>query len=238
MHREKDISIVVPAFNEEKNLEDTIDMIEGLFADWKDYEILIVDDGSKDQTLDIAHKRAASSDKIRVIIHHKNLGRGTALNRGFNEARFEYLISINAKKDTCTRELSKIIEKLGCADLVLSYQLNSNERPVFRYFLSVLYLKFVNTLFGLNLKYYNGSSIIPKKLFESTSIKTTGYAYETELLVSLLKKQHTYCEVGVVDIFEKGRRSRAFRFKNIVSVFFVLVRLFFKMTILKKNTNA
>ena len=46
MHREKDISIVVPAFNEEKNLEDTIDMIEGLFADWKDYEILIVDDGS------------------------------------------------------------------------------------------------------------------------------------------------------------------------------------------------
>ncbi len=92
-----DLSIVIPMFNEAENVETTLGRVEKALASFKgSYEIVAVDDGSLDNTLEILKGVAERNEKVRVTSYPKNIGRGMALRTGFRESKGEIVVSIDA----------------------------------------------------------------------------------------------------------------------------------------------
>jgi len=95
--RNMDLSIVIPMFNEAENVETTLGRVEKALASFKgSYEIVAVDDGSLDNTLEILKGVAERNEKVRVTSYPKNIGRGMALRTGFRESKGEIVVSIDA----------------------------------------------------------------------------------------------------------------------------------------------
>ena len=91
------ISVIIPMFNEEENVTETIARIKRLLEESGDpYEIIPVNDGSTDNTLDVLDKIASADPHIRVVSYWKNGGRGKALRYGFKAASGRYIATIDA----------------------------------------------------------------------------------------------------------------------------------------------
>jgi len=85
-----DLSIVIPMFNEAENVKTTLSRVEESLSTFKgSFEIVAVNDGSTDNTLEILKEIAEKDKRIKVVSYPKNMGRGMALRRGFKESQGE-----------------------------------------------------------------------------------------------------------------------------------------------------
>jgi len=92
-----DLSIIIPMFNEAENAETTLRRVEEALTSFQgDYEIIPVNDGSTDNTLEVLNKISKEDQKIRIVSYSKNIGRGMALRKGFKESSGEIIVSIDA----------------------------------------------------------------------------------------------------------------------------------------------
>jgi len=115
------------------------------------------------------------------------------------------------------------------------YIQNPEVRPLIRRFLSTAYVKIINTAFGLKMRYYNGLCFFKTSMVQRVPVSTYGFAYMTEILVKLLKSGATFIEVlMILQAREKGA-TKAFRLKNITSVFKTFLTLFWEVQILRKR---
>lgn len=110
----RSISIIVPAYNEELRLPDTLRKIEDYFSrvPWDEHEILVVDDGSKDGTVAAAGSFAASNPNIRILKNPGNRGKGYTVRHGMMEARCEWCLFSDADLSTPIEELDKLWKAL------------------------------------------------------------------------------------------------------------------------------
>jgi glycosyltransferase involved in cell wall biosynthesis len=108
----RSISIIVPAYNEQARLPETLRRIEQYFADgsWAFHEILVVDDGSTDGTVAAAEVFAASNSAIRVLRNPGNRGKGYAVRHGMLAARGEWCLFTDADLSAPIEEVSKLWE--------------------------------------------------------------------------------------------------------------------------------
>ncbi|MGF3555147.1 MAG: glycosyltransferase family 2 protein, partial [Thermoplasmatota archaeon] len=90
-----DFTIVIPAWNEEEVIEETINTVENYFKK-KNFELLIVNDGSTDKTTEIVEKLMKKYSNLRLVNHEKNLGMGAALNTGFKNVSSEIVVNMDA----------------------------------------------------------------------------------------------------------------------------------------------
>ncbi|MCX6724736.1 MAG: glycosyltransferase family 2 protein [Candidatus Shapirobacteria bacterium] len=120
------ISIFLPAYNEEKMLAKTTGEIDRVLKKVAgDYEIIIIDDGSKDKTGQIADKLASENRKIKVVHHSPNRGYGAALKSGIYAARYPWVVLIDADGQFDFTEITKFFkrQKETDADIVAGYYL-------------------------------------------------------------------------------------------------------------------
>ncbi|CBW27882.1 putative glycosyl transferase [Halobacteriovorax marinus SJ] len=228
------LSIIIPALNEEKNLSKTLHMLIESTPMWKDVEYVIIDDGSSDHTYEVA-KGFSNQINTLLIRHSKPMGRGYSINEGYKRASGEYLIVFNGKKDTKSSEVKKIFSNFEKADIIISYQANTHERPLIRRVLSRLFTTIINFLFSKRIKYYNGSILLKKEHFNLISPKTSSYAFDCELILQLLNLKLSYIEVPVNDIFEDGRKTRSLNIRNICGVLSTVLRIFWQLRILRSK---
>ncbi len=108
----RSLSIVVPAYNEERRLPETIRKIEAFFSDpksdWFFHEILVVDDGSTDRTADVAAGFAARNANIRLLKNPGNRGKGYSVRHGMNEARGEWRLFTDADLSAPIEEIDQL----------------------------------------------------------------------------------------------------------------------------------
>ena len=114
------LSIVIPAYNEERRLPSTLDIILAWLntAPYQDAELLIVDDGSTDSTAAIVENRAASEPRLRLIRNPGNRGKGYAVRHGMLEAKGDWILSSDADLSAPIDELPKLLataEQQGAA---------------------------------------------------------------------------------------------------------------------------
>ncbi len=229
------LTVVVPAFNEEKNLEFTV---RGLLyvlneKDLKDYEIIIFNDYSSDKTGIIADQLALKNKRIRVIHNDKNMGFGYNYKKGVEEALGAYIMIIPGDNEIISSSFGYLIDSIGRADMVLSYIDNAEERSWFRRVISFLFVKVLNVLFSLNLKYYNGISIYPVNLVRKSMPTTFGFAFASEIAIKFLKAGATYVEVPM--FVRPTNKTSAFRLKNVISVIKTIIVLFWDINIKKER---
>lgn len=222
------ISIIIPALNEEKNLEATVETILGAVGDsFSRFEIIIFDDNSSDSTPQIAEELKESNKNIKVIHNPQTMGYGYNFKKGVELAENEYVTIFPGDNDLYEHSILAIFKLIGKADCIISHTTNIPcDRPLPRRIISRSFTIFLNIIFGLDLRYYNGVVIHRADIIKSLPLATYGFAFQADALTKILKSGHSFVEVGIE---LKGRRygaTKAFKMSNIISVVKTTARLF------------
>jgi glycosyltransferase involved in cell wall biosynthesis len=232
---DKSLSVVVPVFNEEDNISLALDGIqsalEGLIDD---YEIIVINDGSKDRTLSIAQERARRDTHIICISNDRNRGYGYSYWLGVTHARKEFIGVYNGDNEGCWQSFRAIVDKIGQADIISSYTSNCHERPWFRYFLSITFTAMMNGLFGMHLKYFNGLFICKREILQALTIRSEGLTALAECKVRLIKQGYSCLEIPLTYVPRSSGRSTALSLKSIKAVIQAVACIYWDIRGLKK----
>jgi dolichol-phosphate mannosyltransferase len=222
----KTLSVIVPALNEEANIEDAVAEIHrGVEGRFDDYEILLFDDGSTDRTGALMDAIGARDPKVRVTHHASPKNLGGVYKAGVAIARHEYCVMIPGDNENPASAMHEPYAAIGRAEIVIPYALRG-KRTWTRDTVSRSYVTLMNGLFGLGLRYYNGTVIHRTENVRAITITTDSFAYQTEALVKLLRMGKSFVEVGVaVEPKPGARESKAFRPKNVYGVLAAIARL-------------
>lgn len=221
------LTVVVPALNEELNLEATIKNIQETvplyFSDW---EILIFNDGSSDATGKIADWLARVEPRIKVTHHQSPKNLGGCYKAGIQQATKDYLIMIPGDNECGPEVMTKIFEMVGTADMIIPFTANMHVRPLGRRILSYAFVKLVNQISQQKLRYYNGAVLHRTRFLRGLSVATDGFGYQAEILVKLLRRGHSYREVGTQITYRSLGKSKAIQIASLLKVATFLVHLY------------
>jgi glycosyltransferase involved in cell wall biosynthesis len=223
---ESSVSFIVFALNEERNIGGTVETLRHAVSDARitNYQIVLVNDGSADNTGKIMEGLASADGKITVVHNERNLGPGGAFKRGAAAARCEYLMPIAGDNAAPAESISATIVHLGEADILIVYIANSEIRSFRRQLGAYAFKTVINVLFGYKMPYYNGA--VPRReLFNKINIHSDGYAFFAEMVVKLMRLGSSYVSIGVEHTVDANASSSALKPKNLVKVLRDLVHL-------------
>jgi glycosyltransferase involved in cell wall biosynthesis len=196
------LSVFFPAYNEEKNIEKTVldarKVLQKVSGKW---EIIIVDDGSKDKTSEISDRLTKKYINIRVVHHKPNRGYGGALKSGFKTAKYRWVAFSDSDGQFKFSQIKKFIEKQKKtnADLVLGIRAkraDSFMRKVFTWGWSIVLPRL---LFGLQVTDYScGFKMIKKEVYKKVQpLVGEEKVTQIEMLVKAQKLGFKFAEVKV-----------------------------------------
>lgn len=224
------LTVLVPAFNEEKKLMNTVErLIRALEISFEDYEIIIVDDGSTDQTAVIADQLASQYHFIHVIHNQTNSGLGYSYARGVEMSSKRLFVYIPGDNSWPYRSILELFGSIGKADIVTSTASNPQARNGTRRIISSSYTHVLNLLFGYRMHYYNGLTIYPTVFLKKTPTKTTGFGFQAEILIKALSLGYSFIEVTLPIDEKTSSGSKAVTLKNIISVLQTIFRLIYEL---------
>src|SRR5918996_3180794 len=193
----RSISVIVTAMNEEGNLSPTLESVVSTVAPrFARYEIIVVDDGSRDRTADIAASLAAENPRIRVHRNRRNLGLGRSYQTGIDLAVHEYTSWVAGNNLVPQEALARIYDRVGERDMVISYILR-DVRGFRRRTMSRAFTILMNLLFSVRMRYYTGPCVYKSGVAKQFIMRANGSLFVAELLVRLLLAGQTYVEVGL-----------------------------------------
>jgi len=231
----RSLSVMVPALNEEANLEATVlELLKALGATVRDYEILIIDDGSTDRTPAIAKALAETSTRIRVFHHPQTVGLGECYRLGIQEATKKYYVFVPGDNGWPYGSLLELFDNLGNAEIVTAYASNPEVRPLARRLISRLYTLVLNVLFGNCMKYYNGLTMYPISFLRRSPFYTNGFGYQAELLLRALQEGLSIVEIPLPIRERISGVSKAVRLRNIASVLWNVIRLYWQLSVRRR----
>ena len=230
-----DITFFVPCCNEEKNIVKTLENIINSVGNIK-YEILVCDDGSKDNTKEIV-KNYISPEKKNIILYenNKNLGIGFSYFKYSLEAKGEYYMLINGDNVEPPITIKKIIAERGKADIIIPYLGTDDHRNLIRKFISHLFTFVINLISFNSIKYYNGAVLHKTENVRLYRSKTYGYGYQAELITTLLMLEKSYLQVQVTNTDRQWGASKAFSISNILSILNTTLSIFINRIANLKN---
>jgi glycosyltransferase involved in cell wall biosynthesis len=194
------LSYFFPAHNEEANLRGLVEeALANLPALADEFEIVIVNDGSKDATRAIADELAAAHPEVRAVHHPTNLGYGAALRSGFAAARFEHLAFTDGDRQFHVADLGRLIERLqaGNADVVAGYRIRRAD-PLVRTVYARLYRLANRIFFGLRVRDVDcACKLFRRGALEGVAVESGGAFFSAELLIKLRARGRRIDEVGV-----------------------------------------
>ncbi len=151
-----DLSIVVPVYNEQENVEDLVAAITAAMQDYKEeYEIVLVDDGSTDESFEILKRLARENLKIRLIRFGINYGQTAAISAGFNHSRGRILITMDADLQNDPADVPALIQKMEEGwDVVSGWRKNRFDKFLTRRLPSMMANRLISYITGLKLNDY------------------------------------------------------------------------------------
>lgn len=212
MNKINELSLFFPFWNEEKNIErvilDAIPVIESVAKKW---EILIIDDGSSDRTLEIAKKIAKKNINIRVVSHSPNRGYGAALKSGFENSKYKVIAFTDGDGQFDFKEVGKFIEKIRTSDVVIGHRKKRQDKFI-RHVLMNMLKVWDYIFFGFWFKDIDcGFKMFKKEaLLQIMPLRSEGAMITTEILAKAVRKKLIINEVEVMHYPRKyGNQSGA-----------------------------
>lgn len=229
----------MPALNEEGNLAAAVSAVQETFGHrLPDYEVIIFDDGSSDRTGVIAEELARGNSGFTVVHHLRPMGLGRCYWEGVRLARCEFVMMVPGDNEVPREALEIMALQAGGADVVAPYFVNQWVRPLSRRVLSRLFTLFVNSLFSLTLRYYNGPCLIRTDLVRSLPTSHDGFAYMAAILVRVAAASHRVVEVGIPLGVRQAGRSKAVSVKNGLDVCHTLLAVYREVKALRRQQGA
>lgn len=225
-HPPKALSLTVffPCYNEESNVErTTLAALKMCRRVARDFEVIIVNDGSRDRTGEIADRLAGEHAQVRAVHNHPNLGYGGALQRGFREATKEFIFYTDGDGQFDFEEIDHLLPMLDNYDIVSAYRVNRRESFI-RKVNAVCWTVLVNVVFGLWLRDIDCAfKIFPRRFFDEIEMKSTGALIDAEVLA---RAKYLGYSIGQVGVHHYPRRAGAQTGANISVILRAFKELF------------
>lgn len=224
------LSFVIPAYNEEANIERIVDSAYlFLSQNFERFEILLIDDGSTDNTHAVCNQLALKyGEKVIVLRHSQNRGYGAALRSGLFGAENDLIFYTDADNQFELSELKDFMNYIDDFDLVIGYRKDRKDAMI-RKLSSRVFNRLIFLIFGLNIKDIDCSfKLFKKSALQSLSIERDEFLVDTELLVKAKLKNLRIKELPVTHHPRTfGRSTVKFRhiFSTIKDILFLKNRL-------------
>ena len=213
-----DLSIIIPMFNEEEVIDETIKSVtaelDSLNLNW---EIIPVNDGSTDNTLDICRQASARDDRVKIVTYSPNRGRGYALRQGFNAAVGDVVISIDADLTYSPDHISLIWNEMkkNESDIVIGSAYMKGGNVIDVPFKRVLISRIGNLILGLSFpgKIKTITCVLrgyKKEVLNSLELESDGKEIHLEILAKAISVGFRIKEIPAV---LKGRKKGKSKFK-------------------------
>lgn len=195
---EQSISVIIPAYNEEENIKLCVEeSLKEVGEITPDYEILVVDDASKDKTGEILDELADKYEQVRVIHHEKNMATAGALKTLFKNAKKDILFYIPGDRQCRIFEIHKYLDVIDKYDIIFGWRVNRAD-PWYRILFNKAYHLALRVLFGVKIHDVEGSSMWKKKVFEDVGMDAQGAFVLTEVMLQATKKGYKAGEVKTI----------------------------------------
>jgi glycosyltransferase involved in cell wall biosynthesis len=229
-----ELSFVIPAYNEEASIETALGTLDGAVKDKRlPYEIVVVDDGSRDKTLSRAIKYANRNGHVKVISFTQNEGKGYAVRTGFMQTKGDVVVFTDSDMDIDLSTVSKYVDALEHGDIVVATKWHPDSRvdmPLVRRILSHGFNVLVRILTGANLKDTQvGLKVMKKSAFANIfpRLCVKRYAFDVELLAVA-----SLYGLRIVQMPTQLRIRGAFRLKEIFKMFQDLLGIAYRLRVL------
>jgi glycosyltransferase involved in cell wall biosynthesis len=193
------ISAVLPAHNEAENIRTTVEnCVTYLENNVSDYEVVVVNDGSSDDTQYIVEGLASTNSKVVLVNHPVNTGYGSALRSGFEKASCEYIFFMDSDGQFDINDLDRLIPLLSAKDVVIGYREDRADSLV-RSLNAWLYGLYIYLTFGLKVRDMDCAfKVFPTKAYQDIRpIISVGALFSAEFLIKLKRNGFTLREIPV-----------------------------------------
>jgi len=193
-----EISAVMPAFNEEGNLEQSVGRMAAALADQaRAFEVIVVDDGSQDGTAALLARLKAIHPSLRVVRHPVNRGYGAALRSGFAAARYPWIFLMDADNQFDPADVAVLLAAAADADIVAGYRKRRRD-PLPRRLNAWAFFTLVTILFGRLARDVNCAfKLIRSDLLARMELHSEGALINTEVFVLARQLHARVVEVPV-----------------------------------------
>lgn len=196
------LSVFFPAYYDEGNIgkvvESAVKVLEELKL--KDYEVVVIEDGSPDKTGEVADAMAAKYEKVRVIHHEKNMGYGATLKDGFTSAKLDYVFYTDGDNQFDLNELKRFVALVPFADMIVGYR-KKKQYSLYRKFTSLSYNYLLKLIFGLD--YWDidcAFKLFRRDLFDKITINSVDAFIDAEIMLKAKLLGYTSIEMGVTHL--------------------------------------
>lgn len=229
----KNLSVVIPCFNEEKRVVSTLYEISDYFtAKGIQFEILIVDDGSTDSTVDTVSKLSNKMNNIRIYRNQSNMGKGYSVGLGVFKSSGNYILFTDADMSTPIDEFEKFILHINHGEKIMigSRKMNGanivTRQPFLREFLGKVFTKLSNLILGTNYSDFTCGfkcfeTDIAKKIFSKRKINRWGF--DSEILFLAKKLKYKVIEIPIT--WRNDLATKVDLKKDILNSFVELIKI-------------
>jgi glycosyltransferase involved in cell wall biosynthesis len=192
------LSVFFPCYNEQDNIErvvkSALDVLAGLNID---FEIILVNDGSKDKTGQVADSLAQKDKRVKAVHHQVNRGYGAALQSGFAAASKEYVFYTDGDGQFDIKELPTLFKYMADYDIVTGFRINRQDNLA-RKINAFCWTTMVNLLFGMKIKDMDCAfKLYKRRIFDDIKLKSTGALINTEIFARAKNKGYKVYQIGV-----------------------------------------
>jgi len=193
------ISAILPAHNEAENIKNTVEnCVSYLEHNASDYEVIVVNDGSSDNTKQIVEELSTNNPKVVLVNHEINKGYGSALRSGFDEAKKDFIFFMDSDGQFNIQDLDRLLPLAGMENVVIGYREDRADSAI-RSLNAWMYGMYIYLMFGLNVKDMDCAfKIFPTKAYQNIApIKAGGALFTAEFLIKLKRTGFNFKEVPV-----------------------------------------
>ena len=237
----KSISFVLPAYNEEANIEEAarriIEVAEKL--DLEDYEVIVVNDGSSDDTGPIIDRLKEENSRVRPIHHPTNLGYADALRTGFTSARCKLVFYTDSDLQFDVKEVKNLLPAIEDYDIVVGFRIYRYD-PLSRLFIAWCYNLLARTIFRLRVRDIDCAfKLFRREVFDVIDIRSKKFFVDTEILAKARYHGFRMTEIGVRH-YPRAGGSSTVRPSHVMSTLRELAKMWLEvyMGIGKKKTTT
>ncbi|HDQ25821.1 MAG TPA: glycosyltransferase family 2 protein [bacterium] len=192
------ISAFFPAYNEAQNVGGlavkTSKVLSGLCDE---YEVIVVNDGSKDNTIEVVEAVMKSDPSVKLINHEKNKGYGGAVRTGLSAAKYEWVFFTDGDGQFDVAEIPLLVELSKSCDLAVGYRIKRAD-PFIRKVNAFMWGTLVKLLLGFRVKDVDCAfKLIKKEVIERAALESEGALISTELLAKAARMGYIIKETGV-----------------------------------------
>lgn len=238
----KELSVIMPAYNEGENIYENIKKVclaVSGFCD--DFEIIAVNDGSRDNTAEEIQRAGRELPELRMVSYTKNRGKGGAIKAGVKKAKGRYIAFLDSDLDLPPEQLKDYMKPLKAdqADVVIGSKMHKDSRidyPFIRKVISTGYYLMLKLLFRLNVK----DTQTGIKIFKAEALKpvidrimTNGFAYDIEILIAVNSRGFRIMEMPVRLVFTRQNGMGRIRMKDIWKAFRDTWKIFWRAKVKK-----